>query len=116
MNTVMDELRGSLYLRVFGNEMQYMNFRGLKNMPFGSNTFNFLDILTKLTNEDEYQFTHSAMFMDSSITVPTCAGFPLTLTVNGTATVDLKASGKMDVRKMTSLPPSMDIHGIIRPR
>ena len=43
-------------------------------------------------------FSHSTMFLDSSITVPTAAGFPLKLSVNGSATVNMKLAGKMDFR------------------
>lgn len=52
------------------------------------------------------------MFLDSSYIVPTSSGFPLNLTVNGTATVDLRMKGKMDLRH----PPTLDIAGLVRPR
>ena len=52
------------------------------------------------------------MFMDSTYIVPTSSGFPLNLTVNGTATVDLKMKGKMDLRH----PPTLNIAGRIQPR
>lgn len=107
----MEELRGSLYIRVFGNELRFMNFQGLDSL-FSKNSFNILDMMMKLSKENNYQYTQSSMFVDSSVIVPTSSGFPLNLTVNGTATVDLKASGKMDVMKL----PTMDISGIIRPR
>ena len=111
----MDDLRGSLYMRVFGNELRYMNFQGLDSL-MSQDSFNFLELLMKLSKDNDYQFTHSSMFMDSTVVVPTSSGFPLNLTVNGTSTIDLKASGKMDVMKLSSSPPTMDIHGIIRPR
>ena len=55
-------------------------------------------------------------FLDSSLTVPTAIGLPLTLSVNGTAVVDVKASGKMDLRKVSKSPRSVHIDGEIRPR
>lgn len=115
MNSVMDDLRGNLYVRVFGNEIKYMNFQGI-NSFLSQNSINVIDILMKLSEDNDYQFTQSTMFMDSSVIIPTGSGFPLNLTVNGTATVDLKASGKMDVMKLTTSPPTLDIKGIIRPR
>ncbi|XP_052777718.1 uncharacterized protein LOC128215025 [Mya arenaria] len=114
MESVMDDLRGSLYMRVFGNELRYMNFKGLDSL-LSQNSFNFLEVLMKLSNENDYQFTHSTMFIDSTIVIPTSSGFPLNLTVNGSATIDMKASGMVDVMKMASSPRSLDIHGIIRP-
>ena len=115
MDSVMDELRGSLYMRVFGNELRYMNFKGLDSL-LSQDSFNFLEVLMKLSKENDYQFTHSTMFMDSTLIIPTSSGFPLNLTVNGSATIDMKASGMVDVMKMASSPRSLDIHGIIRPR
>ena len=111
----MDELRGSLYMRVFGNELRYMNFEGLDSL-LQSNSFNFLDMLMKVSKENEYHYSHSTMFMDSSLMIPTYSGFPMNLTVNGIATVDMKASGKVDVMKMASRPRGMDIHGMLKPR
>ena len=115
MKNAMDELRGSLYMRVFGNELRYMNFKGIDSM-ISKESFNFIDMLMKLTKDNDYTFSQSSMFMDSSIIIPTSAGFPMNLTVNGTATIDLKASGKMDIMKLTTNPPSLDINGIIQPR
>ena len=111
----MDDLRGSLYMKVFGNELRYMDFQGIDSL-FAKDSLNFLDILMKLSNENDYQYTHSSMFMDSNIVLPTSSGFPLKLSVNGTATIDLKASGKMDVLKLASSPRTLDVHGTIKPR
>ena len=115
MNSVMDDLRGSLYVRVFGNEIKYLNFKGIDSL-LSKNNINVLDILMKLSENSDYQYTHSTMFMDSSVIIPTSSGFPLSLTVNGTASFDLKVSGKMDVMKLKSSPPTLDIKGTIRPR
>ncbi|XP_045158693.2 uncharacterized protein LOC123524511 [Mercenaria mercenaria] len=106
----LDDLRGSLYMRVFGNELRYMNFKGIDSLLSGPE-FNMLDMLIQLSEDNDYTYTHSAMFLDSSYIVPTCSGFPLNLTVNGTATVDLRMKGKMDLRH----PPTLDIAGRIQP-
>lgn len=112
---VMDDLRGSLYMRVFGNELRYMHFQGLDSLV-SKNNFNFLDMLMNMNKDNDYQYTHSTVFLDSTFSIPTSSGFPISLTCNGTATVDMKASGKMDVLKLTSSPATLDINGIIRPR
>ncbi|KAH3731002.1 hypothetical protein DPMN_057006 [Dreissena polymorpha] len=52
------------------------------------------------------------MFLDSSFIIPTASGFPLNLTVNGTAMINLNIHGKMDIKR----PPSLDISGRIAPR
>ena len=100
-------------MKVFGNELRYMNFQGLDSLLL-SNNFNIIDVLTKLSKENSYQFTHSTTFLDSSIIIPTSSGFPMNLTVNGTATIDLQANGKVDLMKLAQ--SNLDIHGLIRPR
>ncbi|CAG5119505.1 unnamed protein product, partial [Candidula unifasciata] len=107
-----DELTASLYLRMFGNEIAFHHFnedelRSLKNKFSGK------DILDSFTKGQDISFTQSAMFMDSSVSVPTVAGIALTLSINGTATVELIASSKMDFRKFTM--KKMEANFDIRP-
>ena len=111
----MDKLKGSLYMRIFGNELRYTSFRGLSSL-LNEDNFNILDILIGLSKKNDFTFTQNTLFLDSSMIIPTSSGFPLNLTVNGSATIDLKASGKMDLRKIGSSPRSMAIIGEIQPR
>nr|KAG5709527.1 hypothetical protein BaRGS_001577 [Batillaria attramentaria] len=110
----LDELKGSMYARIFGNELAYNRFQGMKSLTSGK-TFNLLDFLIKLSKDHDYSFTQSLQFLDSSITVPTACGLPLTLAVNATATVDVRATGKMDLRKVQSSPRSIYVDGELRP-
>ncbi|XP_070194611.1 uncharacterized protein [Littorina saxatilis] len=109
-----DELKGSGFARVFGNELAYSRFQGMDSLTSGK-TFNLLDFLINLSENHDYTFTQSIQFLDSSITVPTISGLPLTLSVNGTAVVDIKASGSMDLRKVSKSPRSLSVNGEIRP-
>ncbi|XP_071088621.1 uncharacterized protein [Haliotis cracherodii] len=110
----LDGLRGDLYLRIFGNEMYYDHLKGVD--PLASiKDFNFLDFLIKMTKKRDYSFTQSANILDSSMIIPTSSGLPLNLTVSGTATIDLLASGQVDLRKMTTSPSSLLIDGHIKP-
>ena len=102
-------------MRVFGNELRYMNFKGIDSF-IPKDSFNVIDMLMKLSKDNDYSYSQSSMFMDSSIIIPTSAGFPMNLTVNGSATIDIKATGKMDIMKLAANPPSLDISGTIRPR
>jgi hypothetical protein len=56
------------------------------------------------------------MFLDTSVVIPTISGFPLNISVDGSATIDLQASGKMDLRQFSSNPRSVSINGKIKPR
>lgn len=109
----MDQLRGALYMRIFGNELSYNSFDGLASFSSG---FNVLEMLISMSKNHVYTFTQNIMFMDTSMIIPTSAGFPLNLTINGTATIDMKASGKVDLRKLGTSPRSLLISGLIQPR
>ena len=100
-----------MYMRVFGNELRYMNIQGLDGLLSGPN-INILEMLTQLSKDNDYTMTNSMMFLDSTMIIPTGSGFQMNLTVNGTATVDLKLKGKMDFKNL----PTVDIDGLIQPR
>jgi hypothetical protein len=91
----MEELKGSMYMRIFGNELRYINSDDIKTLLDGKN-FNILDFIINLSKEQDYSFTQSFMFLDTSVVIPTISGFPLNISVDGSATIDLQASGKMD--------------------
>ncbi|XP_060596717.1 uncharacterized protein LOC132750705 [Ruditapes philippinarum] len=97
----MDELRGAMYMRMFGSEVSYMMFganNGVDNDKFsGSQLFDFLQ---KLRNNEkqELAMTRNVMFVDSTYTVPTVVGLPLKLQVNGSATVALNVGGLANIK------------------
>jgi hypothetical protein len=107
-----NDLKGSMYFRVFGHELSYFDFAGTA----GKSDFNVLELLIKLASNHDINFSKSIMFLDTTVTIPTILGMPLKLAINGTATVNLQISGKMDVRQAFASPRSMDITGSIKPR
>ena len=54
--------------------------------------------------------------MDTSLNIPTIAGFPLRLHIEGNAVTDIKMKGKFDVRSFLASPRSISIDGSIAPR
>lgn len=111
----MEELKGSMYMRIFGNELQYINSDDIKTLLDGKK-FNILDFIINLSKEQDYSFTQSFMFLDTSVVIPTISGFPLNISIDGSATINLQASGKMDLRQFSSNPRSVSIDGKITPR
>lgn len=107
-----DQLEGSVYMRVFGNEVKYVN---LKRLQRSDNLYNFdLDaFFSKLIRDGSVSYTYSDMFLDSSMIIPTMIGFPLNLTVNGTLTTGLTGTGRVDLRRPKAL---MLLDGNIEPR
>ncbi|KAK3089687.1 hypothetical protein FSP39_005602 [Pinctada imbricata] len=97
-NKKVQELKGAMYIRVFGNEIIYQNLDGQSNKPNGKG-FNILEMFMELKKDHDISYTKSSMFLDSSVIVPTVIGLPLNLTINGTATVNFNAKGKMDLGK-----------------
>jgi hypothetical protein len=112
----MDELRGAMYMRMFGSEVSYMMFganNGVDNDKFsGSQLFDFLQ---KLRNNEkqELAMTRNVMFVDSTYTVPTVVGLPLKLQVNGSATVALNVGGLANIKNPRQ---SVVIEGNFEPR
>lgn len=53
-----DELKGSGFARVFGNELAYSRFQGMDSLTSGK-TFNLLDFLINLSENHDYTFTQS---------------------------------------------------------
>ena len=78
--------------------------------------FNYLQWLIELAKNHEIDATKSIQFLDSNLVVPTIVGLPLKLSVDGTAVMDVKVRGKLDLRNIGAAPRSLDIDGSIRPR
>lgn len=105
------ELKGAMYARVFGNEVLY-NQLGQSAPKASGSSFNFLKMYQELAKGNEISYTKSNMFLDSSLIVPTIIGLPLNLTVNGTVSVDLKGRATIDLTKPHK---KILIDGIIEP-
>ncbi|CAH1772638.1 unnamed protein product [Owenia fusiformis] len=107
---VAPEAKASAYMRLFGNEIRYAS---LDSSAKGK--FNPLDFLINLASDNTYEFTKSMMFLDSTHCIPTVTGLPLKMAINGTATVNLKVGGKVDIRQLFTFPPKFDIDGFVKP-
>lgn len=104
-------MKGSMYLKMLGNELGYYELNTDK-FQSAKQKLNFLDIMLALATGGQWTYNKNFMFIDSSFTVPTSLGLPLQLSVNGTASIHLSVSGKMDIRNTDNI----DINGVFRPR
>ena len=52
----LDALKGSIYMRMMGNEMAFNRFQGLQSL---SAPFNLLDLLTKVNKDEQLSLTQS---------------------------------------------------------
>ncbi|XP_054710208.1 apolipophorins-like [Uloborus diversus] len=99
---------GSLDVKVFGSSLWYSQFRQNDD---SAPDINLLELVTKLAEEQEKEYSRSFMFLDTTFTVPMTSGLPLRIAVNGTASVNLKIGGKFDVKSMQHV----DVLGNIEP-
>lgn len=109
-----DTMELSYYLRIFGNEIKSGDINDF-NLDSVKQGFDPRQILEKLAQQRSVDLTRSYAFLDTSLTVPTGLGMPVRLGVEGTITVGLTASGKVDIRRMLSNPSDFDVTGSIRP-
>lgn len=98
-----DQPQGDIYLRIFGNELQTHQFKGLDQMAFGKSFQSPLAILLQSAGQKDVDFTKSASIMDVSYVLPTIIGLPLSLTVNATATVGFKMGGTYQTASLTDI-------------
>ncbi|KAG8225909.1 hypothetical protein J437_LFUL005945, partial [Ladona fulva] len=104
------EPKGSGYLRVFGNELSFGRFRGLGEMLslFASKVGSAGRVDGMLSNPVEnlaaalaqpraIDYTRSVAFLNAAMVTPTVAGLPLSLVANGTASIAVAASGRVDM-------------------
>ncbi|XP_077982070.1 uncharacterized protein LOC144437076 [Glandiceps talaboti] len=107
--------RGSMYMKMFGNEMSFMDFQNIDWLKPEKESVNFLEMLIKLSKDQTYELTKNMILMESSFETPTIMGMPLHMAVNSTASTNLQVSGKVDLRKVMVAPRSLNITGHIRP-
>ena len=110
-----DAPQASYFVRVFGNEIRYDDLHDfdLTNLK---DKMNYLDWLIELSKEHNFEMTKTVMFMDTTRTIPTAAGLPLKLSVEGTTSININVNGKLDIRQMFSSLSTFDIDGTIKPR
>ncbi|GAB6026545.1 hypothetical protein CHUAL_012965 [Chamberlinius hualienensis] len=109
------EPSGSLSLKVFGNELKYFHFHKLEELYDRNNPYHLQEIFNKLAKHKEADLTRNWLFLDGIYSVPTLAGVPLRLDVNGTASIGLKLKSHFDVRQFLLRPRSADIQSFIQP-
>ena len=104
------------FLRVFGSEVGMVNYRGATGQPK-------LELLSKLetkiadawrdliegAKQVNIDVARSVMFLDTSVTFPTVAGFPLRLSINGTTTVGLGLESQMDIKALLRDPLNSNV-------
>ncbi|KAK4294432.1 hypothetical protein Pmani_032938 [Petrolisthes manimaculis] len=108
-----EEAEGTYYLRVLGKELYLNHFHDLKDILPTSNP---VDLILEMVRQGDIDYTKSFQLIDSSYSIPTVSGFPVTLNAKGTATLALRMNGNLNANSLTNfnieghLHPSAAIH------
>ena len=99
--------RGNIYLKIFSQDVLYSSFKGINfwksylgsfwPMSFFSGSQEFFDKNQNLAYE------RSTIFLDGKIEVPTIAGLPLHVDINGVSSVSLTSKHNIDFANLFSL-------------
>lgn len=111
------------YLRIFGSEIAMLNYRGASGAQQKMNVLDGLEDkiakamqdLIKGAEHANIDVARSVMFLDTTATFPTIAGFPLRLAVNGTTTLGLGLETKFDWATLKNDPLNADVKLKISP-
>jgi len=104
--------KGSMYMKMFGNELRFLEWDAADFNRFNKDNLNVLELMLQLARDNKVEMSKSFQFLDTTINIPTIIGVPLKLSVNGTATVNLEIAGKVDMRQA---PRTIDVDGSIKP-
>ncbi len=113
---VEDKPDASMYFKMFGSELGYLDIEKIKTrFTEMQSSVNPLKILINLAKEQTHELIKNAVLTDNSWSVPTVIGLPLKLAVNGTVSMKVRTSGKVDIRGFLMPKKSFEISGIVEP-
>ncbi|CAG0891208.1 unnamed protein product [Cyprideis torosa] len=116
INEILDDgPQASGYIRIFGNEIVQGEFDALTSVGDYWGNMNPLKALFGgiLNGGEVIDWTKNINFLDSKLSIPTIAGLPLELTINGTASVRLLGEGTLHSYSWSS--GEVNIKGTMKP-
>ena len=93
--------RGNMYMRLFGKDVYYNSFQGI-NALLDKSMYQIFNSIGFSPQASKISYSHSNMFLDGSVILPTILGMPLNLTVNGTSTIRFNSENSIDVKNLFS--------------
>lgn len=109
--TEKDALKIDAFVRVFGSEIAMYNYRGVGEhkkfeliQSLQGKISKALKDLIKGAQKVNIDVARSLMFLDTTVSFPTVAGFPVRLALNGTTTIGLGMESDMDVQAILKNP------------
>ncbi|PNF37376.1 hypothetical protein B7P43_G17198, partial [Cryptotermes secundus] len=114
VDTNFDNPKASVAMKIFGNELRYYKFSGDEEIMAALNSINPIKNIKQLLSGKEINYNKAALFLDTSYTVPTATGLPISLSAVGTAAVNLQMSGSLKAADFLKTH-ELDVEGKIRP-
>ncbi|GFO10950.1 apolipophorin short isoform [Plakobranchus ocellatus] len=109
------DVEGHVFARVFGNEILFLRLPEIVEMVSGWTSTSVpsrpKDVWNWLSGRHDYSLTRAMQVVDKRMTLPTISGLPIHLTLYGSAAVDLRLKGNLDLWKVTSKSRSLKIAG-----
>ena len=88
---------GNIYLRSFGQDVFHTAFDNLNQLASQFTSMWPISFFTSLRSSHNVDYDHSSIFLDGKIVIPTVAGLPLTLAVNGTSILKVQTDNHFDI-------------------
>ncbi|XP_063962914.1 uncharacterized protein LOC129270861 [Lytechinus pictus] len=107
--------QASLAMKVFGNDVFYKDRDDFERMAEKFSRENIMQIIASLTTHRTHEYSLNKNFKASKVSIPTMAGMPLEVNIQGAFNSILKASGKLDVLGMVASPRTLTIKGSFEP-
>lgn len=112
-NDVDDEkLEAQFFFRTMNTEIADFSISDLNSM---GEIIQVADVLNKLSHERTADFSHSFMFVNSKLVIPSVTGRSYSFGLTGSATVGLTAKSKVDIVNILSRSKNCDVHGHFQP-
>ncbi|XP_033098587.1 uncharacterized protein LOC117102434 [Anneissia japonica] len=105
-----DMIHGSVYFKIFGNELGFVDSRQLRQLIEEIESFSIVQLVMRLANRKTIEYSKN-MLIEVHSEVPSCAGFSIKISSNSSALLQLRASGKLTSVK----PRNLDISGKVEP-
>lgn len=109
--------RGDIYIRVFGTSIAVESFsaENLKDFSLTRRLKKGFEKLAEGLKETKVDLTEPFIFVDDEVTLPTSAGLPLNLQLEGTTVLSLQMSGNLDVARLLRAEGVADMRARVMP-
>ncbi|XP_053326459.1 uncharacterized protein LOC128501125 [Spea bombifrons] len=104
------ELQCGLSMKIFGNELSFMDCEGFR-AKMKQYSLSMAGMAVKLLKGQEFQYHKRLSLATEAITFPALSGFPVQLSLNATASSNIKIKGTLDSKQQANF----FINGYIKP-